>query len=256
MFHKSIYAVFILGSVFLFSINKIPQNYTYPFRDIKKPIVPLKDTKIIILSTYRVGSTLAYMVAQYLFESEIGPWDSRCKVVAKSHNFYAFKGALKTHPKTLFVIPVRDPMNTLSSMERLHPSKTPSRTQQKAQDILNDYKTIVNFTRSIPSKNIILCRYEDFTRDLRSLVEKFEEKLHITVSENEKAKINILFSRCAMQKLSDQLTLFSRFDPVLAIHGNHIAKEPRDLAQTISEDFYNDLKQKFQPIYEFIEKIK
>lgn len=225
---------------------------SYPFRDISEPIV--KDDrfeKIIILSPLRVGSTLLYMVFQYLFEDQLEGHLSYNKKVVKSHKIIDSELHLIDDPNTYFIVPVRNPVDAFCSLVKTE-NKT-KLTHNEIIDILNttkkSYEELNKTLKKIDPKRILFFKYEEFNQDFSTIFKALEGRFQITISAEEQDKVNLLFSRDAVKHYFQKFRSFKEYDEILGVHGNHISSDRRTAEQLFSKKMLSKIYKELSPFF-------
>ncbi len=151
----------LLGGFLCVSTPLSAQKKRYVFRDIHTPVLKLDSKRrVVVCSPPRCGSTLVYMVLQYLFEKKLEVWNKTNKKVIKLHDFKKCKKFCKKHKETLIVVPIRNPVDSLFSY--VIATKGPYSEVRKEMLALtpgyaNAYSTMHDFIRKFPSRRVLVC---------------------------------------------------------------------------------------------------
>lgn len=253
-----IYATTFLIALLLFSAKEgLPQNHSaeyspplsYPFREISNPII--KDNrfeKIIILSGPRVGSTLAFMIFQYLFEDTLGDHESFDNKVVKTHFISDDRLPLLCHPNTYIVVPTRNPIDSFCSLVKVLQLFTPEEAISLLKSEILRYQGLKD-TLSLLDKNRVLAfKYEEFNENFFKIFEELENKFQIEISDYEKEKINMLFSKNSVRNYFKDFHSFSERNPVIGIHGHHISSDKRTLDDIFPKEIIEEIHRQLAPI--------
>lgn len=233
--------------LYLFCASYVCCTYEYPFRDIEKPVVSLDSVdRILILSPPRSGSTLVYMVFQYLFENTLASWDSLEKKVLKTHSIEAAEEILRKYPNTYVILSIRDPLDSFISRLRLNPTKSHKKITQILHDHISMHASLQTFLLNTP--HTLLCRYEKFAHDIYSLLAEIEAHFMIVIPEQEQQNIEQLFSKDAVLARTRKYASFNEFDCVTSLHGDHIAREKKSLDAHLSGRLLKQVEGKIQQI--------
>ncbi len=241
-------------TVLFFCFTLESSEGVYLFRDIQKPIASLEVTeKIIVLSTPRTGSTLVYMIFQYLFEDTIALRGDFNKKIVKTHDMQECDNYLTAHPNTYLVIPIRNPMESLLSKIKILSSlnllpSTDSFILSLARSHVKEQLELLEFIQKHQSEKLLILHYENFHSDLYSILSLAETSFQIVISETEKTKILSLFSKESITELSKQFPSFAKQDPVTGLHGGHIQNDTTRLKDYISDELLKNIQDLLQPI--------
>ncbi len=222
--------------------NKDYNSVVYPYRDIHKPIIQLNPKqKIIVAALPRTGSTLLYMVFQYLFETKLGPFNSFHKQVVKLHSPVMALKYAKRHKDTFVAVAVRNPIDAAFSkiMKVKSPPKDVSIVKQKLACILEKktpYYDLRQLIKKVPPKKLLVHHFEKFTIDLSDLLFEIEQKFHCKIPLHEKEKIKRIFSKEEVRKIAEKYRGFSQYDPITNVHGNHILEDQHSIENILSEN--------------------
>lgn len=253
----------ILGmilSVNLFATQRRIAKGEYIYRDINKPVIEIEpDQKIIIYSIPRTGSTLLYMVFQYLFETKIEDLRSFDKKVAKYHVSGACEKYCENHSETFVVIPVRNPIDTLFSQavaKKGASCNIKKVIHQRVASLVRETEIISKFINSHPKDKLFVCNYDEFTKDLDPLFTEIEMKFHVQIPIAEKEKIKRIFSKDGVRKIASQFDRFVDYDFATNVHGNHLLSDtyPIDsyLTQEDKQEVWDSLDEKTKAFFEDI----
>jgi hypothetical protein len=230
------------------------KDLQYVFREIEKPIVHLSAAdQVVVLSPRRAGSTLTYMIFQYLFEDTLEVRESFSKKIVKTHNVKTCSSYYDTHPNTYLVIPIRNPRETfLSKLKALDSLKLlPSQEKfinQLLSSHIKEHLEIWDFIQKHQKKKLLLLRYEDFHSDLAKLLTIIENNFEISLSDEEKHKIYTLFSKEAILEVCKQYPHFAKQDPITGLHGQHIQKSNVQLEDYVSSDMLEQVNNELKGI--------
>ena len=95
---------------------------SYPYRDIRRPIIKLYDnSQIFSLSTRRSGSTLIYNILNYLFEDKSYLYNHRNrKYRIRVKKSYKLKTNTFIPGQTVYIFQtIREPLNILASAKKV-----------------------------------------------------------------------------------------------------------------------------------------
>lgn len=157
----------------------------------------------------RTGSTLIYNILQYLFEDRsfatIGP-PAR---VQKGHT-------PPYHSNSVIISTIRHPIQAYASAWKavIKPS---------LEDLAFSYCLFMEFCQKNPY--ITVLKYESFMKDWNVIFDGIELAFSITIPEEEKLRLEELFSLENMKKIAERYNNFSTYDDFTHIHGNHITNE-------------------------------
>ncbi len=258
----SICLLIVISSSLVAKENKHSQK-AYPFRKISSPIVKLgRKRKIVVCSPPRSGSTLVYMVLQYLFEEKVEVWNSTRKKVIKFHDFKKAKNFCKKHKETFIVVPVRNPVDSLFSY--VIATKGPYSDVRKEMlpltpGYVNTYFAMHNFIGKFSKGRILVCHYDDSTKDIGIFLRQIEKKFHFRIPEEEKIKIKKMFSPSAIKKFARQYPSFKEMDPITGVHGNHISSHKYRITDYLSPYEMLKMYDRFEevlPLFGFPKKPK
>ncbi len=232
----------------------------YTYRDINRPVIELEpDQKIIIYSIPRTGSTLLYMVFQYLFETKIKQDKSFDKKVVKYHIQGTCEKYCKNHSETFVVIPIRNPIDTLFSQtiaKNGGSCNVKEVIHQRVASLVRETEIISKFINSHPKNKLFVCNYDEFTKDLDPLFTEIEMKFHVQIPIAEKEKIKRIFSKDGVRKIASQFDRFVDYDFVTNVHGNHLLSDtyPIDsyLTQEDKQEVWDSLDEKTKAFFEDI----
>ncbi len=235
-----------------FSLEALEESY--PFRDIQKPIANLDVAeKIIVLSITRTGSTLTYMIFQYLFEDTLAHKENFNKKVVKTHDIKMCDAYCTAHPNTYIIIPIRSPIDSfisklkvLNSLQFIPDNKEFINAMVQAHII--EHLNLWKFIQKYQNGKLLIVRYEDFQSDLNVLVSSAEQEFQITISETEKNNIASLFSQESILEISKRLAHFIKQDPITGIHGNHILKDQTPIKKYVSDEHLKQIQDQLRPI--------
>lgn len=236
-------------SVFLslFAKSSAPP-LSYPFRDISQPVVKdYRFQQIIILSTNRVGSTLVYMIFQYLFEDTLKDHEAFGKKVVKCHVLDP-SSLLLRQPRTYFVIPVRNPIDAFCSLLKafgVFDEKGVLKLLNEFVDYHLEFKKTIDV---LNKRRSIFLRYEEFNERFDVIFDTLKQRFDIEISAEEKEKINIFFSKDAVTGYAKDFNSFYERDSVIGVHGNHISPDRRTLEELLPERTVIEIYRKLIPI--------
>jgi hypothetical protein len=235
----------------LFSTKKIfsDTQLSYPFREISKPLIKDdKIEKIIIYSAPRTGSTLLYLLFQYIFEDQLGShMKTSNKKVIKTHSLNENLENLLCNPKNYLVIPVRNPIDSLASQIKISNNFT-------HDGVINILKLSAFFQSKIVDKiesdpkNLLIIKYEKFNNDFNEVFNAIESTFHVKIEESEKQKMSEIFSKESIKKFCQNLDSFKEYDDITGLHGNHISKDTRTLEEILPEDLIEIIYTYLAPI--------
>ncbi len=222
--------------------------YDYPHRELDCPIIRIKELKykhFAIMSVPRTGSTLTYAITQYLVETQFDPdCDLFSRAVSKHHHFTNINSNMIKEYNVLALIPIRDPFAALASCIKLDDNITEEKARSCLDSFNDYYLQLVHFLEAMPSENILLFRYEEFVSDHKVLVDCICTKLGVEISDEERERASLLFSKQNVQNYTSNFKGFSQYDPVTLFHGNHISKNQKSLEELVSLETYNEAVKK------------
>jgi len=252
MMTRLCFSCFVFLTIFASSAES--KDLQYVFRDIEKPIASLNAAdQVIVLSPRRAGSTLTYMIFQYLFEDTLEVRESFSKKIVKTHNVQMCSNYCESHPNTYLVVPIRDPRDTfLSKLKALDSLKLlPSQEKfinQLLSSHIKEHLEIWDFIQEHQNTKLLVLRYEDFHSDLAKLLTIIETKFEISLSDEEKNKIYTLFSKESILELCKQYPHFAKQDPITGLHGQHIQKSNVQLEDYVSSDMLEQVNNELQGV--------
>ncbi|MEI8364792.1 MAG: sulfotransferase domain-containing protein [Parachlamydiaceae bacterium] len=182
--------------------------------------------RAIVLSPYRTGSTFAFNILRFLFESEEMKynlcWDKEIpqRKVYKRHYFEAEKA------ENIIVYTVRNPLDACFSAYRV--SLGIDKTKQNLDDNIRDLVTHqmslwYEFEPILSSPYIfLLLRYEDFVNNIDHVFEKLESFFCIVIAEQDKALLREALSKENVAENVKEFKEFDQTDPYSLLHGYHI----------------------------------
>lgn len=254
----------ILILLMLFSAKEaFPQNNSgeealslfYPFREISNPII--KDErfeKIIVLSCPRTGSTLMFMIFQYLFEDTLGHhWSFDHKVV-KAHRVEKDHWPLLMHPKTYIIVPIRNPIDAFcSTIKVLHlfNKLAPEQGLKVLEHEISEYKKLIDALGKLDKNRLLVFRYEEFNENFFKIFYELENRFKIKISNDEKEKINRLFSKSSVRQHFQNFHSFSEYDSVIGVHGYHISSDKRTLDDFFPKETVEEMHRRLVPMASF-----
>lgn len=221
----------LIYTFIIFNIYSHEEKYLY--RDISKPIIAKNpNNKIIILSPPRTGSTLVYITFQYLFETKLDEWNSFNKTVIKSHSIQQVSDFIKSSSPYI-IVTIRNPYNSLLSRIRLLSKINSKNIKAVTKDHVNFHKNLLQFIKTAPNEKLLIVYYEDFYTNYDNLISEIEKKFNVKITNEEKNKMKIFFSKESVQKISNKFKNFDEFDPIMGIHGSHISQDNKKLEHYI-----------------------
>ncbi len=229
--------------------QNLSEQNSYPFRDISKPI--LKDSrfeKVIVLSPPRVGSTLVYMIFQYLFEDTLGDHTSFAKRVIKSHGQRDLLSYIRENTNLVVVIPIRHPIDAFYSAYKFWNVKGEQGIFTLLRDIEASYLEIKESIKHLEKKKICLLRYEEFSANFECIFKKLSRDFKIEVPIGEKEKINQLFNKKAVLKYASAFESFHEYNPITGVHGDHISLDNRPMSEVFPPEILKKINQTLLPI--------
>jgi len=229
--------IFLLA-LLMFSKVKLSSEELYPFRDITKPIIQdERFEKIIILSPNRTGSTLLFMIFQYLFEDTLADHESYNKKVVKSHGLGGGPLYLFNDPKTYFVVPIRNPLDAFASFIKASETFNENEAIILLNTIEKSYLDFAKTLDKIEKGHLLFFKYEDFHRNFSTIFNELESEFQLLMPSEEKEKINQFFSRESMITFIKKFSSFEKRDSIIGIHGKHISSDFRPLEEIFSKEF-------------------
>lgn len=211
-------------------------------------------TKIVQFGPHRTGTTLVYNVLRYLFE------DDSCM---KINGFCNFKNkVIKTHvthyfqnwKDEIYFVTIRNPIDTIySHYFHHHYTDAKNSIPEYTAAIMKEYKEIDILQKL--GKQVVLLKYEEFSKDIDVIFSSIEKAFSITIDENDKNHLRTTLSKESVLAYSNQIAKFNNWDRVTHIHGSHIndgKKENLAVKESIKKSLfpYTDLLKKWDYILE------
>jgi len=205
---------------------------SYPYRNINKPIISDANIKkIIVFSPPRTGSTLVYMVLQYLFETTLGNWISPKRLVLKAHELKHCLGRLRTFPQCHVVITIRDPLEAYLSRLLIEERMDTKKALNLSKELAIHYNEVHYFIQKRSNEKLHVFRYEDFENDLDKLLSDIEDGFSVSIPPEKKIAIKTFFSKETIQEKIKKYKNFRQYDSCTGLHGNHIATHKPTLSE-------------------------
>ena len=189
--------------------------------------------RIVVFSAPRTGSSVVYNVFRFLFEKK--------KALAFAHNdFRLDRSVLKTHnilktenlqrrpEKTLYVVTIRDPIQSCLSTYRIR-TKPIDDVQALCQFLVGRLVKYFTFIEQLQKSGcaVAILRYEDFEqRPSPFLCDFIESHFHLSISETDRRLLEIGYSRENISANTRSLADFREFLPLSGFHGKHVSSGP------------------------------
>ena len=249
---KAVFFLLFFSSKALFAENNsfyADSSFYYPFRDISDPIIKDKRfERIIVLSGLRVGSTLMFMILQYLFEDTLEDHESFNKKVTKAHGIGNKQLSILQHPNTYVVVPTRNPIDSFCSLVKALQKFTSEEALLLVDSELKLYKELKKTLQQLDNNRVLKFKYEEFNENFLNIFKELEDRFQLKISDDEKAKINTLFSKESVRNYFKEFTEFSERNHILGVHGHHISSDKRTLEDLFPEETVKIIHEKLSPV--------
>jgi hypothetical protein len=187
----------------------------------------------MVFSVPRTGSSLTYNVLRFLFEDEqclsFAHNDFRLdRLVLKTHKMPEIEILKETGQKILFLITVRDPVQSCISTFRIQPRPVKN-MQTFCRKQIERQVNYLEFIENLKAAGypVLIFRYEDFEKEQsRSLLQFIEEHFSFSVSELDVQTIVQGYSRENIFANIQTLPDFLQMLPISGFHGKHVSITP------------------------------
>lgn len=209
----------------------------------------------MVFSAPRTGSSVVFNIFRYLFEDEqallIPHNEFRMdRSIFKTHNTYEVGELQKKSGKNLFIITIREPVQSCISIYRISP---PEEDMKEACKKLIDLQVqYFNWISGLQNHGypIVILRYEDFVRDpVQYLCGFIENHFHLSIAKSDREMIARGYSKENIYRNLQSLADFKEILPISGFHGDHVTLEPKEISRELlywMRHFYEEAKPTFR----------
>jgi hypothetical protein len=182
--------------------------------------------KIVVFSAPRTGSSLIYNTFRYLFEDQ-------SNIFCFHNEFNLNRFVLKTHKfnelnllkdfKVLFVVTIRNPINSIISNFRICPHKIEN-IRNFVENKIQMHKDYLRFYEKLKlsGNNVIFLKYEDFENNMECLFELIESHFKLQINEEDKHIVKRGYGKENVSLSIEGFSDFKEWLPISGFHGSHI----------------------------------